>query len=127
MWNTIDITLFTLQACKFKIPKLFSAKNKVMIEDKVELDSVVDDLQLRAKLRHMRNSICDITGEYIGGRDDFYVHWIIPKEYEGTDTVENLMILHSSFKTILNSENKEDYYKDNENYQKLLETLSKYK
>lgn len=127
VWNVIDTTLFTLQACKFKIPKLFSAKNKAMIEEKVELDSVADDLQLRAKLRHMRNSICDITGEYIGGRDDFYVHWIIPKEYGGTDNIENLMILHSSFKTILNSENKEDYYKDNENYQKLLETLSKYK
>ena len=127
VWNVANITLFSPQACKFKIPKLFSAKNKVMIEDKVELDSVADDLQLRAKLRHMRNSICDITGEYIGGRDDFYVHWIIPKEYGGIDDIENLMILHSSFKTILNSENKEDYYKDNENYQKLLETLSKYK
>lgn len=127
VWNVADVTLFTLQACKFKIPKLFSAKNKVIIEDKVELDSVADDLQLRSKLRHMRNSICDITGEYIGGRDDFYVHWIIPKKHGGTDNIENLMILHSSFKTILNSENKEDYYKDNENYQKLLETLSKYK
>ncbi|MGL5623425.1 HNH endonuclease, partial [Cetobacterium sp.] len=63
----------------------------------------------------------------IGGRDDFYVHWIIPKEHGGTDDIENLMILHSSFKRILTMENKEDYYKDNENYQKLLETLSKYK
>lgn len=127
VWNVADVTLFTLQACKFKIPKLFSAKNKVIIEEKVELESIVNDLQLRAKLRYMRNSSCEITGEYIGGRDDFYVHWIIPKEHGGTDDIENLMILHSSFKTILNSENKEEYYKDNENYQKLLETLSKYK
>ncbi|MGL5803048.1 MAG: group II intron reverse transcriptase/maturase [Cetobacterium sp.] len=127
VWNVARVTISTLQACKFKIPRLFSAKNKIAIEEKVGIEKIIDDDAQRAKLRYLRNSTCEITGEYIGGRDDFYVHWIIPKEHGGTDDIENLMILHSSFKRILTMENKEDYYKDNENYQKLLETLSKYK
>ncbi|MDX8337532.1 HNH endonuclease signature motif containing protein, partial [Candidatus Cetobacterium colombiensis] len=126
VWNVAGITLFSIRACKFKIPRLFPAKNKVVKEEKVE-SNIFEDLKLRAKLRFLRNSTCEITGEYIGGKDDFYIHWIIPKEHGGTDDVSNLMILHSSFKAILKDENKADYYKDNKNYQNLLKTLSKYK
>ncbi|WP_330112125.1 HNH endonuclease signature motif containing protein (plasmid) [Cetobacterium somerae] len=93
----------------------------------IDESNVLEDLKLRAKLRFLRNSTCKITGEYIGGKDDFYIHWIIPKEHGGTDDINNLMILHSSFKAILNDENKADYYKDNKNYLNLLKALSKYK
>lgn len=34
VWNVAGITIFTLQAVKFKIPKLFSAKKKVQKEEK---------------------------------------------------------------------------------------------
>ncbi|WP_221892826.1 hypothetical protein, partial [Cetobacterium sp. 2G large] len=35
--------------------------------------------------------------------------------------------LKSSFKILLKDENRGNYYKNNENYQKILKTLSKYK
>lgn len=126
VWNVAGITLFSIRACKFKIPRLFPTKNKVVKEEKVE-SNVFEDLKLRAKLRFLRNSTCEITGEYIGGKDDFYIHWIIPKEHGSTDDINNLIILHSSFKAILNDKNKADYYKDNKNYQNLLKAFSKYK
>ncbi|MGL5544257.1 MAG: hypothetical protein ACRDB6_04005 [Cetobacterium sp.] len=55
-------------------------------------------------MRLQRNSTCEVTVKYISGNDNVYVHRIVPKEH-----------------------NREDYYKDNENYAKILKTLSKYK
>lgn len=49
------------------------------------------------------------------------------KEYRGGNDLENLMLLDSSFKTLLKSENREDYYKDNQKYARILKTLAKYK
>ncbi|ERT65574.1 hypothetical protein HMPREF0202_02769, partial [Cetobacterium somerae ATCC BAA-474] len=110
-----------------KIPKLFSAKKKVMnIEKQIEV-SKIEDPQIRAILRLQRNSTCEVTGKYIAGNDNFYVHRLVPIEHGGSADLENLMLLDSSFKTLLKSENKEDYYKDNENYARILKTLSKYK
>ena|GEM_PF-6267641 len=65
-------------------------------------------------MRFQRNSTCEVTGKYITGNDNFHVHRIIPKEHGGSDDLENLMLLDSSFKTLLEIENREDYYKDNE-------------
>ncbi|MGL5989671.1 hypothetical protein [Cetobacterium sp.] len=78
-------------------------------------------------MRVKRNSTCEVTGEYIKGNDNFYVRRLVPKEHGGSDDLENLMLLDSSFKTLLKSSNREDCYKDNENYAKILKTLSKYK
>ena len=127
MWDVAEVTLFTLQACKYKRAILFSAKSKTKIEEKKIRIKEIEDTQIRAILRVQRNSICEVTGKYIGGNDNFYVHRIIPKEFGGSDEFHNLMFLDSSFKNLLKSENKEDYYKDNDNYQKILKTLSKYK
>ncbi|MGL5918479.1 MAG: HNH endonuclease signature motif containing protein [Cetobacterium sp.] len=127
VWNVAGTTVFTLQAIKFKIPKLFSAKKKVMnVEKQIEINEI-EDPQIRAILRVERNSTCEVTGEYIKGNNNFYVHRIVPKEHGGSDDLDNLMLLESSFKTLLKSKNREDYYKDNENYAKILKTLSKYK
>lgn len=78
-------------------------------------------------MRLQRNSTCEVTGKYIEGNDNFYVHRSVPKEHRGSDELENLILLDSSFKTLLKSENREDYYKGNENYAKILKILSKYK
>ncbi|MGL6099622.1 MAG: hypothetical protein ACRC0G_08340 [Fusobacteriaceae bacterium] len=51
----------------------------------------------------------------------------ITQEHGGRDDLDNLMLLDFSFKTLLKSENREQYYKDNENYARILKTLSKYK
>ncbi|MGL5936343.1 MAG: reverse transcriptase domain-containing protein, partial [Cetobacterium sp.] len=127
VWNVAGTTVFTLQAIKFKIPKLFSAKKKVKnVEKQIEMNEI-EDPQIRAILRSQRNSTCEVTGEYIKGNNNFYVHRMVPKEHGGSDDLENLMLLDSSFKTLLKSENREDYYKDNENYARILKTLSKYK
>ena len=127
VWNVAETTIFTLQAVKFKIPKLFSVKKKVMnVEKQIEIIEI-EDPQIREILRFQRNSTCEVTGKYIAGNDNFYVHRLVPKEHGGSDDLENLMLLDSSFKTLLKSESREDYYKDNENYAKILKTLSKYK
>ncbi|MGL5057113.1 MAG: HNH endonuclease signature motif containing protein [Fusobacteriaceae bacterium] len=127
VWNVASTTIFTLQAIKFKIPKLFSAKKKVKnVEKQIEINEI-EDPQIRAILRVARNSTCEVTGEYINGNNNFYVHRLVPKEHGGSDDLENLMLLDSSFKTLLKSSNREDYYKDNENYVRILKTLSKYK
>ena len=81
--------------------------------------------KIKAKLRFLRNSTCEITKEYISGQDRFYVHHIIPKEKGGTDEMENLILLKYEFKKLLNSENPNEYFPENEMYQKLLKTLSK--
>ena len=127
VWNVAETTIFTLQAIKFKIPKLFSAKKKAQEEEKQIEVSKIEDPQIRAILRLQRNSTCEVTGKYIAGNDNFYVHRLVPIEHGGSDNLENLMLLDSSFKTLLKSENREDYYKDNENYARILKTLSKYK
>ncbi|MGL5058234.1 MAG: HNH endonuclease signature motif containing protein, partial [Fusobacteriaceae bacterium] len=127
VWNVASTTIFTLQAIKFKIPKLFSAKKKVEnVEKQIEIKEI-EDPQIRAILRVARNSTCEVTGEYIKGNNNFYIHRIVPEEYCGSDDLENLMLLDLSFKTLLKSSNREDYYKDNENYVRILKTLSKYK
>ena len=127
VWNVAGTTIFTLQAIKFKIPKLFSAKKKVMnVEKQIEINEI-ENPQIRAILRLQRNSTCEVTGKYIAGNDNFYVHRLVPREHGGSDDLENLMLLDSSFKALLESENREDYYKDNENYARILKTLSKYK
>ncbi|MGL4358157.1 MAG: group II intron reverse transcriptase/maturase [Cetobacterium sp.] len=127
VWNIAGNTIFTLQAIKFKIPKLLSAKKKVQKEEKQIEIIEIEDPQIRAILRVARNSTCEVTGKYIAGNDNFYVHRLVPKEHGGSDDLDNLMLLDSSFKTLLKSKNREDYYKDNENYARILKTLSKYK
>ncbi|MGL5055773.1 MAG: hypothetical protein ACRC6A_00115 [Fusobacteriaceae bacterium] len=125
--SNIYKAIHTLQAIKFKIPKLFSAKKKVMnVEKQIEINEI-EDSRIRAILRVERNSTCEVTGEYIKGNNNFYIHRIVPEEHGGSDGLDNLMLLHSSFKTLLKSRNREDYYKDNENYARILKTLSKYK
>ncbi|MGL5099652.1 MAG: hypothetical protein ACRC6B_06415, partial [Fusobacteriaceae bacterium] len=55
-WNVASTTIFTLQAIKFKIPKLFSAKKKVKnVEKQIEINEI-EDPQIRAILRVARNS-----------------------------------------------------------------------
>ena len=127
VWSIAEVTLFSLQACKHRRPKLFSAKSNIRIEKEQTGIREVDDSCLRAILRFKRNSVCEVTGEYIKNEDDVYVHWITPKKYGGTDDISNLMLLKSLFKILLKDENRNNYYKDNENYQKILKTLSKYK
>ncbi|MGL5427935.1 MAG: hypothetical protein ACRDAS_08495, partial [Cetobacterium sp.] len=131
VWTVAEVTLFTLQACKFKIPRLFSAKNKIEVEEKEILiekeEEQIDMEKLRAMLRMARNSICEVTGNYIKGKDDFYVHWLIPRERGGTADFENLMLLESSFKDLLKRKDAKNYYVDNENYRKILKTLSNYR
>ncbi|MGL5125780.1 MAG: hypothetical protein ACRC6U_07300, partial [Fusobacteriaceae bacterium] len=83
--------------------------------------------KLRAILRAERNSTCEVTGNYIKGRNNFYVHWLIPKEQGGTADLGNLMLLEPQFKDLLKSKDAKTYYKDNKNYQKILKTLSKNK
>lgn len=78
-------------------------------------------------MRLQRNSTCEVTRKYIAGNDNFYVHRLVPKEHRGSDDLENLMLLDSSFKPLLKTENREDYYKENENYTRILKTFSKYK
>ncbi|MGL5058147.1 MAG: HNH endonuclease signature motif containing protein [Fusobacteriaceae bacterium] len=96
------------------------------VEKQIEINEI-EDPRIRAILRVERNSTCEVTGEYIKGNNNFYVYRIVPKEHGGSDELENLMLLNSSFKTLLKSTNREDYYKDNENYARILKTLSKYK
>lgn len=127
VWNVAETTIFTPQAIKFKIPKLFSAKKFVRnVEKQIEIIRI-EDPQIRAVLRLQRNLTCEVTGKYIVGNDNFYVYRLVPKEHGRSDDLENLMLLEFSFKTLLKSENREDYYKDNENYARILKTLSKYK
>ena len=127
VWSIVEVTLFSLQACKHRRPKLFSAKSNIRIEKEQTGVRETDDSRLRAILRFKRNSVCEVTGEYIKNEDNVYVHWITPKEHGGTDDISNLMLLKSSFKILLKDENRSNYYKNNENYQNILKTLSKYK
>ncbi|ERT65598.1 hypothetical protein HMPREF0202_02768, partial [Cetobacterium somerae ATCC BAA-474] len=62
VWNVAETTIFTLQAIKFKIPKLFSAKKRVQKEEKQIEIIGVEDPQIRAILRLQRNSTCEVTG-----------------------------------------------------------------
>ncbi|MGL4998967.1 MAG: group II intron reverse transcriptase/maturase [Cetobacterium sp.] len=129
VWTVAGITLFTLQACKFKIPRLFSAKKKIEVKEiLIEKEEEQFDIEkLRAILRSERNSTCEVTGNYIKGINNFYVHWLIPKEQGGTADFGNLMLLEPQFKDLLKSKDAKTYYKDNKNYQKILKTLSKNK
>ncbi|MGL5592729.1 MAG: hypothetical protein ACRDDH_02150 [Cetobacterium sp.] len=74
-----------LQAIKFKIPKLFSAKKKVQKEEKQIEIIEIENPQVRAILRLQRNSICEVTRKYIEGNDNFYVHRLVPKEQGRSD------------------------------------------
>lgn len=100
VWTVAGVTIFTLQACRFKIPKMYSAKTKVKTKIKTEVKPIEmkniesqESEKTRAMLRHARDSKCEVTGEYIKGKDNFYVHWIIPKEEGGTESLDNLMLL----------------------------------
>ncbi len=130
VWNVAKVTLFTIGACKYKIVKSYSSKREIfdVIDEELKETSDLKAIEwekIKAKLRFLRNSTCEITKEYIGGQDRFYVHHIIPKEKGGTDEMENLILLKYEFKKLLNSENPEKYLPNNEIYQKLLKTFSK--
>ena len=57
VWNVNKITLFTLDACKFKVPKQYSKKKKTRIEiDRLYRYTEIGDKNwevLRAKVRYM--------------------------------------------------------------------------
>ncbi len=89
VWNVAGITIFTLQAIKFKILKLFSAKKKAQKEEKQIEIIEIEDPQIRAILKLQRNSTCEVTGKYIAGNDNFYVHRLVPIEHGGSDNLEN--------------------------------------
>ncbi|MGL5624072.1 group II intron reverse transcriptase/maturase, partial [Cetobacterium sp.] len=77
VWNIQNITLFTIQACKFKIPKFFSNKPKTfeksiekLIEKQLDIknDNVDCDWEkMRAIVRMKYNSKCVVSGEYLTG------------------------------------------------------------
>ena len=130
VWNVAEVTLYTIGACKYKIVKSYSSKKEIFDKIDEELNEtsdlkVIEWEKIKAKLRFLRNSTCEITREYISGQDRFYVHHIIPKEKGGTDEMENLILLKYEFKKLLNSENPNEYFPENEMYQKLLKALSK--
>ncbi|MGL5056519.1 MAG: hypothetical protein ACRC6A_03995 [Fusobacteriaceae bacterium] len=82
------------------------------VEKQIEINEI-EDPRIRAILRVERNSTCEVTGEYIAGNNNLYIHRIVLKEHGRSDDLDNLMLLDSSFKTLLKSRNREDYYKDN--------------
>ncbi|MGL4373702.1 MAG: hypothetical protein ACRC3I_12095 [Cetobacterium sp.] len=88
---------------KDKKHKLFSAKKKVQKEEKQTEIIEIEDPQIRVVLIFQRNSTCEVTGKYIGENDNFYVHRLVPKEHGRSDDLENLMLLDSTFKTLLKS------------------------
>ncbi|MGL5427087.1 MAG: reverse transcriptase domain-containing protein, partial [Cetobacterium sp.] len=130
VWNVSGVTLYTIGACKYKIVKSYSIKKQTfdLVDEELEKTSnlkVTEWEIIKARLRLLRNSTCEITKEYIAGRDRFYVHHIIPKQKGGKDDIENLMFLKYEFKRLLSSENPERYLPENRIYQNLLKTLSK--
>lgn len=130
VWNVAGVTLYTIAACKYKIVKSYSAKKQkfdLMDEELKETSNLkaIEWEKIKSKLRFLRNSTCEITKEYIGGRDKFYVHHILPKEKGGTDEMDNLILLKYEFKKLLTSKNAKEYLPENQMYQKLLKTISK--
>lgn len=130
VWNVNKITLFTLDACKFKVPKQYSPKKKTRIEiDRLYRYTELGDKNwevLRAKVRYMYNSKCAVTNEYINGNNNFHIHHIIPQKNGGKDTLENLILLKPEVHRALHSKNAIEYYEGNQTYKMLLESLSKY-
>lgn len=130
VWNVNKITLFTLDACKFKVPKQYSKRKKTRIEiDRLYRYTELGDKNwevLRAKVRYMYNSKCAVTNEYINGNNNFHIHHIIPQKNGGKDTLENLILLKPEVHRALHSKNAIEHYEGNQTYKMLLESLSKY-
>ena len=130
VWNVNKITLFTLDACTFKVPKQYSKKKKTRIEiDRLYRYTELGDKNwevLRAKVRYMYNSKCAVTNEYINGNNNFHIHHIIPQKNGGKDTLENLILLKPEVHRALHRKNAIEYYEGNQTYKMLLESLSKY-
>ncbi|MGL5099329.1 MAG: group II intron reverse transcriptase/maturase [Fusobacteriaceae bacterium] len=132
VWNVAGLTLFTIQACKFKIPKLFSKKDKKIVKNnnlellyRSEIKHNVNWELLRAQVRCLNNSRCYVTNEYIKGSNNFEIHHVIPKSKGGSDGLENLVLLKPEIHKVLHSREANNYHMDNEKYKKLLESLSR--
>lgn len=138
VWNIDNVTLFTLEAIIFKIPKHYSNKNyKSRVEELKE--SIEEQLYanehklnpkwdiLRAEVRFKSNSKCAVTGEYISGNNRYDVHHITPKKNGGKDAIENLVLLKPEVHRLLHSNKAREFYKENKMYQKLLKSLSEKK
>lgn len=138
VWNIDNITLFTLEALIFKIPKHYSDKNyksrvdelKESIEEKLYVDEYKSNPKweiLRAEVRFKSNSKCAVTGDYISGNNRYDVHHVIPKQNGGQDVIENLVLLKPEIHRLLHSNKAHEFYKENKMYQKLLKSLSEKK
>lgn len=46
------------------------------VEKQIEIIEI-EDPQIREILRFRRNSTCEVTGKYIAGNDNFYVHRLV--------------------------------------------------
>ncbi|MGL5964772.1 MAG: group II intron reverse transcriptase/maturase [Fusobacteriaceae bacterium] len=133
VWNVARLTLFTLQACKHKIPRMFpkQKENKQLIESNNNIIPLevkqynIDWERIRATVRHLSGSICYVTNEYINGNNTFDIHHIKPRSKGGSDAVENLVLLKPEVHKILHSKEANKFYIGNKKYEKLLESLSK--
>jgi len=139
VWNVRGVTLYTLQACKFKIPYMYSAKNnlkteKIVSNNDYPKEKVVENrkitftetsTEMRAKIMIERGSKCEVTGEYLKGNNNFYVHWLVSKEEGGKEELENLMLLKSNFKEMIQKDDASEYFINNVNYDKILKSISK--
>jgi hypothetical protein len=113
-WSINGITLFTIQACKFKIPMQCTiegykpeAKKSKSIKPKTNLYNDIEKLydkvsngekcdtkwEIRRIETYERDKgRCQITNEYLNFKE-FDIHHIIPKENGGTDDIDNLITI----------------------------------
>lgn len=107
-WSIKGITLFTIEAIKQKIPMRFSEKKVKALQGKElktkETEKVYENiskgkdenskewLKTKVVLYHKQSCKCYVTGKFLK-HNEFAVHHVIPREYGGTDELENLVIL----------------------------------
>lgn len=132
VWNVAGLTLFSLQACRHKVPKMFPKEKRCKkLESTEGTTSKLESKQynvnwerIRAQVRYLSDSKCGVTGEYIKGNDTFDIHHIKPKAKGGSDEIQNLVLLKPEVHKKLHSKDAHKFYIGNKKYEELLVSLS---
>lgn len=133
-WTISGVTLFPIHGCRTKNPKQFSIKEKeirsrnMLLSDAEKLlqqSTIANDhkwAKARAEVHFHKKGKCFVSGEYLSfGKFD--VHHKIPKQFGGTDDLNNLILLKPEIHKELHKTNSAESLMLNKRFKKLKSIL----
>lgn len=139
VWDVNGISLFTVDVCKTRNPKIYSSKNKIKTTEKedIELDNKIlhDRIiysedpnweKIRAEIHFLNKGKCAVSGKYLR-YNEFSVHHIIPIENGGTDEKGNLILLDTNIHKELHKAMPNEELLKNQKFKELRDKIQNYK